>query len=195
MRGAAARADEFCMPSRQSHHCLAALLTAVVVWLVPGSAAASQPSCAGASAATTTAPRFQKVMLCLHNAERRRHGLGKVRWNRALARVASKYSRAMVANHFFDHYSPSHRDHMDRIARSSYRPDSGCWAAGENLFFSARVSTPRQLMKAWMGSAVHRRDVLRSGWRDFGLGVAYGSPYGGSGMTVVALFGVRPDCG
>jgi len=43
---------------------------------------------------------------------------------------------------------------------------------------------------------VHRQDILRSGWRDFGLGVAYGSPYGGSGMTVVALFGVRSKaCG
>ena len=81
---------------------------------------------------------------------------------------------------------------MDRIAAGGYKPTAGCWSVGETLYFYAGVSTPRHLMRAWMNSAVHRQNVLRAGWHDFGLGVAYGSPYGGSGMTVVALFGVQP---
>ena len=193
MRGAAARADEFCMASRQLPSLPGgAAHSGGGPGSSPGSAAASGSELRGRERGDhERSPLPAGDALPPTTPSARRHGLGKVRWNRALARVASKYSRTMVANHFFDHYSPSHRDHMDRIAASSYRPDSGCWTAGENLFFSAGVSTPRQLIKAWMGSAVHRRDILRSGWRDFGLGVAYGSPYGGSGMTVVALFGVR----
>jgi uncharacterized protein YkwD len=204
MRGTASRADVLSMGLGTLHHNRLtatlrslALLAVAATLAAPGSAAASKPGCAGAGASSTNAHRFQKAMLCLHNAERRDHGLGTVQWDRALAGVAAKYSRTMVARHFFDHYSPNHRNHMDRIAASRYRPDGGCLTAGENLFFSAGVTTPRQLFKAWMGSAVHRATILHGGWRDFGLGVSYGSPYGGSGMTVVALFGVRTtrNCG
>jgi uncharacterized protein YkwD len=204
MRGGAPCADVLNMGTGSLHHKRLvatvrslALLAVAAVLAAPGSAAASQPGCPGAGVPTTDAHRFQKAMLCLHNAERRDHGVSRVHWNRTLAGVATRYSRTMVSNHFFDHYSPNHRDHMDRIAASGYRPDSGCWTAGENLFFSAGVSGPRQLLKAWMHSAVHRATILHGGWHDFGLGVAYGSPYGGSGMTVVALFGVRANrnCG
>ncbi|MBN1530509.1 MAG: hypothetical protein JW895_15710 [Thermoleophilaceae bacterium] len=162
--------------------------------LVPGAAQAS-PGCPGAGAATASAARLQKEMLCLHNSERRAHGLSRMRWNGTLARVAARYSRTMVRRHFFDHHSPDHRDHMDRIAATGYRPGAGCWTAGENLFFSAGISSPRRLIKTWMASAVHRATILHGGWRDFALGVSYGSPYGGRGMTVVALFGLRSKRG
>ena len=112
--------------------------------------------------------------------------------------MATKFAKNMVARRYFDHYSPGHRDHMDRIAASAYRPAAGCWTAGENLFASRTAITPRQLLSAWMGSTAHRQNILRRGWQDFGLGVVATSPQGDAGgLTVVALFGTRSSspCG
>ena len=192
MRLEAPRADISPMGKFHFHH--AAPLALALALIVPGAAQAGA-GCPGSGTATASAERLQKEMLCLHNAERRSNGLSRMRWNGTLARVAAKYSRTMVKRHFFDHFSPDHRDHMDRIAATSYRPHAGCWTAGENLFFSAGVTSPRKLIKAWMGSAVHRTTILHGGWKDFGLGVSYASPYGGRGMTVVALFGDRSKRG
>jgi uncharacterized protein YkwD len=81
---------------------------------------------------------------------------------------------------------------MDRIGASAYRPATGCWTAGENLFFSRVSSTPGQLLGAWLSSPSHRANVLRPGWRDLGVGVVARSPQGDpGGLTVVALFGRR----
>jgi uncharacterized protein YkwD len=174
------------------HYVVPAML--VLSLMAPGAAQAGT-GCPGAGTATASAVRLQEESLCLHNARRRSEGLSRMRWNGTLARVAAKYSRTMVRRHFFGHRSPGRRDHMDRIAAPGYGPGAGCFTAGENLFFSARVSSARQLVKAWMRSAVHRATILHGGWRDFGLGVAYSSPYGGRGMTVVVLFGVRSKRG
>jgi uncharacterized protein YkwD len=156
------------------------------------SPARASRACAGADMPVTSIRRFQKAVTCLHNAERSHHGLRNLRWNRDLTKVAAKHARDMVSRHYFDHMSPSHRDHMDRIAGSGYKPSAGCWSGGENLFFSRGVSTPRQLLHAWTNSAAHRKNVLRGRWHDFGLGVVKTSPFGeAAGLTVVALFGTR----
>jgi uncharacterized protein YkwD len=158
-------------------------------------AQASQAGCGGAETATTNVRRIRKALLCLHNTERRSHGLSKMRLNRDLTGVATKHARDMTSRHYFAHYSRGHRDHMDRIASSSYRPSAGCWTAGENLFFSVGAATPGQLFSAWMQSPAHRQNIERAGWHDFGLGVVNTSPSGDSnGLTIVALFGVRGPC-
>jgi uncharacterized protein YkwD len=155
-------------------------------------AQASKAGCAAAGKATTNIRRIQKAVSCLHNLERRAHGLRSLRWDPDLSRAAAKHARDMVRRHYFEHQSPSHRNHMDRIAAGGYKPTAGCWSAGENLYFSRSTSTPRQLLRAWMNSAAHRWNILRGGWHDFGLGVVTTSPYGEpAGLTVVALFGTR----
>jgi uncharacterized protein YkwD len=157
---------------------------------LPAQAAAS--SCAGASSATQDISHLMKTVLCLHNRERHQHGLRTLRWNNDLSRAASGHARDMVRRHYFDHRSPSGADHMDRIAAVHYGASSRTWSAGENLLSSAVHPTPQQLFRAWMGSAKHRRNILRSRWHEFGLGVVATSPSGQrGGLTIVALFGVR----
>jgi uncharacterized protein YkwD len=155
-------------------------------------AQASQAACPTAGSASEDARRVQKALLCLHNLERHEHGLSTLRWSPELAAAATRHARDMVARHYFEHVSPSGKNHMDRIATSGYKPAVGCWTAGENLFFSSGPSTPRQMLNAWMNSPAHRDNVLRRGWGGFGLGVVPASPHGDAhGVTVVALFGVR----
>jgi len=152
----------------------------------------TQTDCAGAETPTTSIRRIDKITLCLHNLERAERGLRKVFWNPDLSSVAAEHARDMVSHHYFAHYSSGHRDHMDRIAASAYRPTTGCWTAGENLFSSPGASTPKQLMSAWMNSPAHRAIILRNNWHDFGLGVVTTSPTGDTdGLTIVALFGIR----
>jgi uncharacterized protein YkwD len=155
-------------------------------------ASASRAACPNADSAVGGVRQVQKAVLCLHNVERRAHGLSVMRWNNGLARVAARHARDMVSRRYFEHVSPGGRDHMDRVAASSYEPAAGCWTAGENLFFSIVPSTPRQIMHAWMNSASHREAILRRGWQGFGLGVVGTSPQGDArGLTVVGLFGTR----
>jgi uncharacterized protein YkwD len=163
-----------------------------------GHARSPQAGCAGGDTATRDVRRYQRALLCEHNVVRREHGLRRLRSNPELSRVAGRYAREMVSHHYFAHLSPGHRDHMDRIAAGSYRPATGCWTAGENLFFSRVRSTPAQLLGAWLSSESHSRNVLRPGWRDFGVGVVDASPQGDQGgLTVVALYGTRTSraCG
>jgi len=190
------------MKRGQRLHSAALAITTLILTLTAVSPAAASTgsslparaskACAGADKPITNIRRYQKAVSCLHNAERGKHGLRNLRWNHDLTGVAAKHARDMVRRHYFEHMSPSHRDHMDRIAASGYRPSAGCWSGGENLFFSRGASTPRQLLRAWMNSAAHRKNVLRGRWHDFGLGVVKTSPFGeAGGMTVVALFGTR----
>jgi uncharacterized protein YkwD len=166
-------------------------ILALVVALMTGLPASASAACSGADKATTSTARFSKAMTCLHDSERRSHGMRRhLRLNRALSLAAAKHARDMVRRHYFEHKSPNGNDHMDRIAAGSYKPSTGSWSAGENLLFSRGHSTPRQLFGAWMKSADHRSNILRSCWRDFGLGVVHSSPFGDAGgLTVVALFG------
>ena len=152
----------------------------------------AQVDCPTANVVTTDAGQINKAMLCLHNVVRAEHGLSRMRWNDTLGGVAAEHARDMVARHYFAHVSPGGQDHMDRLARSSYRPRYGCWSAGENLLESPGPSTPWQLLQAWMKSPPHRANVLRPGWQDFALGLVAQSPEGDrNGLTMVALYGSR----
>jgi uncharacterized protein YkwD len=149
-------------------------------------------ACASANAATPNPERVARAVLCIENGIRRARGLSSLRWNPALAGVATAHARDMVRRRYFSHFSPGHMDQLDRIARSSYRPARGCWTAGENLLEAAGLASPERMMEAWMHSPLHRAVILHRGWRDFGLGVVHGTPSGNRhGLTLVALFGVR----
>jgi uncharacterized protein YkwD len=149
-------------------------------------------ACPGSGATSTDVGQIKKAMLCLHNLERRRHGLSRMRWNRSLSRVARAHARDMTSRHYFAHISPGGGDHMDRIAATAYPPSFGCWTTGENLVESKGSATPLQLLLAWMHSPEHRQNILHHGWRDFAIGIVLSSPEGDpNGMTLVALFGMR----
>jgi uncharacterized protein YkwD len=159
---------------------------------LPASASAKSSGCPGANSVTQDMTHLRKTILCLHNRVRRSHGLRNLRWNHDLSRGAAGHGKDMVRRHYFEHHSPNGKSHMDRLAKVGYGRSAGCWSAGENLLSSQTRLTPAQIMAAWMGSQVHRHDILLPRWREFGLGVVMTSPSGqAGGMTIVALFGTR----
>jgi uncharacterized protein YkwD len=165
--------------------------------LVPASASAATSGCASASAEPHAA-RYVAVRgatLCLINAERRKRGLPKLRFNRRLAKAAGRHARDMVRGEYFSHDSPNGSDFVDRIRRAGYlRGRSGGWSLGENLAWgSGSLASPRSIVRAWMRSSGHRHNILNRRFREIGVALVLDAPVDGvdRAATYVMEFGRR----
>lgn len=172
---------------------LAGIASALCGAAVPASASAS---CANTDLqpAAGNMPQVRRATICMLNVQRSRHHLHKLRANGALRGVAQRYSRLMVLLHFFDHVAPGGSTFVQRIEQSSYLHGYRGWSLGENLAWGGgELSTPRQIVKAWMHSPGHRANILNGTYRDIGVGIASGVPVlgGGAGATYVNEFGQR----
>lgn len=138
--------------------------------------------------------RIRRSTLCLLNRERTRRGRTKLKVHSTLGRVADGYADQMVREQFFDHISPAGTTMLARIRSTSYLSgDLARWSVGENLAWgTGALSTPSRTVKAWMASPGHRRNILKSSYREIGIGLALGVPDDADrGATYVTEFGQR----
>jgi uncharacterized protein YkwD len=170
------------------------LLAIAVTALAPASALADCGAAAGrgpgASGSSPAAAR--SATLCLLNAERRTHGERRLRINRKLGRAAAQHARDMVRNHYFSHDTPSGQSFVQRIFKTNYVPAAASWGLGENLAWGRGAkATPRQIVRAWMASPDHRRNILTATFREIGIAVVVGAPVGGvnAAATYATEFG------
>lgn len=96
---------------------------------------------------------------------RRNNGLGTVRLNATLMRMAAEQSRAMAARDKLDHNLV--RALPQRLARSGYDAK----VAVENI--GAGYHTLAEAFSGWRDSSQHRANMLRSGVTEMGIAVAY----------------------
>jgi uncharacterized protein YkwD len=174
---------------------LAAALTVVVLAVAApamagGGGATRSATPQGGGRATVASGGFKGRLLRLQNAERRRHGLHRLRMSRALNRAARRHARDMVRHHYFGHFSRRGRSVVDRVASTRYGRGRR-FAAQENLYWWSRGRSARSVVNAWMGSAVHRANVLHGGMHQFGIAVVRRSPFGRGGITVVGVYGAH----
>jgi uncharacterized protein YkwD len=102
------------------------------------------------------------------NAIRQQQGLTKLNHNDRLASVARKYSQKMAERKFFSHTSPDGDSVSDRVRSANIF----YWMVGENLFRSANIAQPvPAAVEGWMNSPGHRANILRSEYRETGIGV------------------------
>jgi uncharacterized protein YkwD len=137
---------------------------------------------------------IRSATLCLLNHERTTRGLARLRANRPLRNVATRYARRMVEESFFDHVSPGGSTFIQRIKQTAYLARAAGYTIGENLAWGGGgLATPKQIMRAWMNSPGHRANILKGAYEDVGIGVALGIPVagGGQGATYVNEFGQR----
>jgi uncharacterized protein YkwD len=196
------------MPYRRSRRVLSALpivFIALLVAAAPASAKRTGKATKKASAASActsvyqlpggdNADRLEQSVLCLVNAERARRGLARLRANPRLGRAATAHSRDMVGRDYFDHVSLGGSTVTDRIRRSGYLSGARSYALGENLAWgTGRLATPHQIVRSWMNSPGHRRNILTPRFREIGIGVVLGAPgqSGRSGATYTTKFGQR----
>ncbi|HEX8648555.1 MAG TPA: CAP domain-containing protein [Thermoleophilaceae bacterium] len=132
----------------------------------------------------------ERATLCLLNAERRAAGRSPLRTDGALRRAALAHSEDMVARDFLEHRNPDGLEAHDRIVRAGYRLRRGGFSTGENLATGpAGADSPAVIVDGWMHSPGHRRNILRRGFREIGIGIVAEQQGGGEGATYTTTFG------
>ena len=175
---------------------LLAAACALALCLALAPAASAAKPCANAHALPGEVDRkaLSKSTLCLVNKQRKRRGMRKLRNNKRLSRAAQVHAQDMVRRQFFSHDSPSGASVVDRIKRVGYLSSTRAWSVGENIAWgSGSQSTPKKIVRAWMNSPGHRKNILTRKFREIGIGIAVGAPSGRSSesATYVHDFGMR----
>jgi uncharacterized protein YkwD len=170
-----------------------AVLAFLLASIVPA-APAQAATCGGANTVPTvkTMKAARAATLCLLNGERRSRGLAALRSDSRLQAAATRFSRQMVRERFFDHTAPDGMSFDERVVSAGYR-DSRTLA--ENIAWgSGSEATPAQIVDGWMHSPGHRRNILNGELRDIGVGIASGAPQDVGGQpaaTYTTDFGRR----
>jgi uncharacterized protein YkwD len=145
---------------------LPVLLSAAVLAL-PTSAPAARAHVASGKCVNRNTPAtrisakaMRTAVLCLVNKQRAHHGLPPLHESRRLDRSAQSWSNRMVRAASF-----THGDFTSRLSAVGYH-----WsAAGENI--ASGFATPWSVIRGWMGSPDHCRNILSPQFHDLGVGV------------------------
>ena len=127
---------------------------------------------------TTSSPRppsglvaLENQVLALTNTERAKEDdCPALRLDTRLRTAARGYSEEMRRYGAWDHVGHDGSDPGDRMRRAGY-DTSGGW--GENI--AKGYPSPEAVMKAWMNSPGHRRNILNCDFEALGVGVIRGS--------------------
>jgi uncharacterized protein YkwD len=133
-----------------------------------------------------------RAVICLHNAERTSRGLAPLKPEGRLASAALGHTRDMVRFHYFAHDSRDGRKFSQRVLATGYGKNV-IYRIGENLGWgSGNLASPREMVRAWMNSPLHRANLLNSAFREIGIGLVPQAPTAdGEGATFTVEFGVR----
>jgi uncharacterized protein YkwD len=176
------------------------ILATTIAVALAAPAASFASDCAGAdeSPGTMALADARATTLCLLNEERTSRGLKPLREHAGLRATAQSYAHQMVSENFFDHVSPGGSTMLDRIKRNSdYLRGGRSWIVGENLAWgSGGAESPAKIVRAWMKSPGHKRNILNGRFRDIGIGITDGAPVDGitvasGAATYVNNFGAR----
>lgn len=109
---------------------------------------------------------LEDEVIRLVNAERAKKGLGMLKANWQLSRVARYKSQDMVNKNYFSHTSPTYGSPFKMMESFGLKFS----AAGENIAYGQR--TPAEVMNAWMNSPGHRSNILNPTYNQIGVGLA-----------------------
>lgn len=145
-------------------------------------------SCAGSQLepAEIESFRARAAVLCLINEERAAERLPALSKEPRLERAAIEYARLMRERDFFAHEGPDGSTPHSRILAAGYPQDA---AGGENLAWGQReASTPSAIVRGWMESEGHRKNILRPQFKYIGIGIVRGSPRHGQSDDESAIY-------
>lgn len=112
---------------------------------------------------TLTANDTQVVALT--NRARAKAGLKMLRPDPKLMAAAKEHADDMAEHDFFDHVSRDGSTFVDRARRLGYKDVSG-----ENIAWGQ--SSPSEVVKTWLASPGHRKNILERSARAVGVAVA-----------------------
>lgn len=120
-------------------------------------------------------------MLTLINNERQSQGLDPLTMNSALSNAARLHSQDMINRNFFNHVNPDGLTPSDRARNAGYN----FIALGENICGNPSIDAGHSSL---MGSPPHRTNILNSAYKEVGIGIVDGGPYG---KMITQLFGTQ----
>lgn len=100
----------------------------------------------------------QTELLDLHNKERKSRGLEELKLDEDLCLYAQRHAEHMASKQNLSHSS-----------MSKLQSASGAGRVGENI--ACGQETEEQVMKSWMGSSGHKRNILSSQYKHVGFGL------------------------
>lgn len=159
----------------------AIVLAGVLAVDTDAASAATVRSCTGRN---IDLKQDEKRVLELQNRVRKRHGMRTLCVHPALQKAARSHSADMIRKDYFRHGNVGRR-----LKRHGYR-----WRDyGENIAWgSGRRGSPENVFKRWMKSREHKRNILKKGFREIGIGTATGTFQGTKGVTMYTVdFGTR----
>ena len=129
----------------------------------------------------------------LINAERAKHGLSPLAWDKALARIAGGHSLDMARRKYIGHDSPEGRGFPQRYRRAGYtcriRVGRTTYGGAENIAlgnlydsvttvngvsyhdWNSSEQIAGKALAGWMKSPGHRKNILTPHWKREGIGV------------------------
>jgi uncharacterized protein YkwD len=119
-----------------------------------------------AEASAANLAEARNAIVCLTNRERLARGMGALRTDSVLTKVAQSHSEDMAQNNYFAHEDRSGGQPWDRAEKAGYTTGY----VGENI--SAGYASPFAAMTGWMKSSGHCLNVLKATYTDIGIGIA-----------------------
>lgn len=107
---------------------------------------------------------FERQVIDLTNAQRKKNGLPALQMDTALSKVAKTKANDMQQKNYFSHTSPTYGSPFDmmRDFGVSYK------TAGENI--AKGQTSPEAVVNAWMNSEGHRKNILNANFTHIGVG-------------------------
>ncbi|MEI2666431.1 SafA/ExsA family spore coat assembly protein [Rossellomorea sp. LJF3] len=121
---------------------------------------------------TTSQSSFENRVTELTNMERKKNGLPPLQADRNLSGVALYKSRDMRDAGYFSHRSPTYGTPEEMMKRFHIAYSEAC----ENI--AAGQMSPEKVVRDWMDSPVHRKNILNKSYTHVGVGYAKGGTYG-----------------
>ncbi len=115
------------------------------------------------------------------NPVREEQGFLTLKANEKLNEAAQMKAEDMLEKDYFDHISPDGKYPWEWLKEVDYNYA----AAAENLAINA--SEPKSLVRAWLNSPSHAKNILNGYFTDIGIGIAKGEMQGRD-TTVVVMF-------
>ena len=120
------------------------------------------PVAAGSATTQTSRTRTETTLLREINNVRSAHGLRTLRYDGRLAVAARAHTKDMAANDYFAHGRFGARMAGFHV-RGPFVGENLAWGTGSR-------GTAAGIVRAWLASPGHRRNLLRPGFRRIGLG-------------------------
>lgn len=123
----------------------------------------------------------------LVNKRRVSRGRSALKEKGSVSKAAARHSGHMISTGCFDHDCPGEPDLSGRVHSVGYLPCNCSWQLAENIAWGdGRHGSAKRIVKSWIASPGHRRNILTARFTDIGAGFLHGRP--GSATRSSAMY-------